>query len=111
MKNYNYLPHTQDERQQMLKCIGLKSQEDLFKNIPEHLKNIALSIPDDLTELELQNRLLELAQKNCSQGEYISFMGAGCYNRYIPSVVESILSRVEFLTAYTPYQPEISQGT
>lgn len=111
MNNYNYIPHTSEDRQQMLQSIGVKAQEDLFKSIPETMKNVGLLIPEAFSELELQNRLLELAQKNVCPGEYISFLGAGCYNRYVPSIVDHILSRVEFLTAYTPYQPEISQGT
>lgn len=109
---HNYLPNTDESRQKMLDAIGASSQEDLFKNIPEELqKNTSLVLPESHCELEIQNRILELAQKNIWPGGYVSFLGAGCYNRYIPSVIDNILSRVEFLTAYTPYQPEISQGT
>lgn len=112
MRNFNYLPHTDEIRQQMLNVLGLESQEDLFKNIPAELKdNTELIIPESYCELELQNRILELAQKNVWGGSYVSFLGAGCYDRYIPSVISNITSRVEFLSAYTPYQPEISQGT
>ncbi|MGD9581857.1 MAG: aminomethyl-transferring glycine dehydrogenase subunit GcvPA [Vampirovibrionia bacterium] len=112
MSNYNYLPQTKEDRTQMLKEIGLTKEEDLFKPIPEELKNcFNLFLPDAYCELELQNRILELAKKNVWSGDYISFLGAGCYDRFIPSIVESITSKVEFLTAYTPYQPEISQGT
>ena len=112
LSNYNYLPHTQEDRAQMLKEIGLPNQEDLFSNIPKDLKEgFNLFLPKAYCELELQSRMLELAKKNIWNGDYISFLGAGCYDHYIPSIVENIASKVEFLTAYTPYQPEISQGT
>lgn len=111
MVNYNYNPHTAESRQEMLEAIEVKSQEDLFNQIPASLRDTSLSIPEGLSELELQKKLLELARKNLWQGEYLNFMGAGCYNRYVPAVIDHIISRAEFLTAYTPYQPEISQGT
>lgn len=111
MKQYNYIPHTCEDRQEMLQAIGVNSQNDLFTNIPEALRDINLIIPEALSELELNNRILELAQKNKWQGEYVSFLGAGCYDRYVPAAVDYIASRAEYLTAYTPYQPEISQGT
>lgn len=111
MKHHNYIPHTCQDRQEMLNIIGINSQDDLFKNIPDSLKDVNLLIPEALSELELNNRILELAQKNKWPGEYVSFLGAGYYDRYIPAAVEHIVSRSEFLTAYTPYQPEISQGT
>jgi glycine dehydrogenase subunit 1 len=111
LTNYNYLPNTQEDRQQMLKAIGVKSQEELFEHIPKSLRDVHLRIPEALSELELEKKLVELAKKNIPVGEYINFLGAGSYNRYIPAVIDNIVSRCEFLTAYTPYQPEISQGT
>ena len=112
MNKFNYLPHTDEDRKEMLKAIGVSKQEDLFNNIPSDLKsNSTLIIPEGLSELEVNERILELARKNIWSGEYFSFLGGGYYDRYIPSVINQITSRVEFQTAYTPYQPEISQGT
>ena len=111
MNKFNYLPHTTNDRNSLLKEIGLNKEDDLFQNIPEKLRQTRLGIPDPLTELEVQKRILELAKKNVWLGDYISFLGGGSYDRYIPSTVEHVVSRPEFLTAYTPYQPEISQGT
>lgn len=96
----------------MLEEIGVSSQEDLFNQIPESLKQeTSLHLSEDLSEQELQDRIMELAQKNVWPGGYSSFLGGGYYDRYIPSIIENITQRVEFFTAYTPYQPEISQGT
>lgn len=95
----------------MLATIGISSQEELFSHIPEALKNVKLNIPESLSELEVQQKLLEIAHNNKWHGNYLSFVGSGCYDRYIPAAIETVVSRSEFLTAYTPYQPEISQGT
>lgn len=111
MTQFNYLPNTTSDREQMMKTIGISSQEELFNQIPEAIKNITLRIPEAHSEFELEKKLIELAKKNIEIGEYISFMGAGYYNRYIPAIIDNVLSRCEFLTAYTPYQPEVSQGT
>jgi glycine dehydrogenase subunit 1 len=111
LTQYNYLPNTSQDRQEMLDAIGVRNQDELFKQIPEKLKNTQFRFTGGLSELELENKLIELAKKNLAVGEHISFLGGGSYNRYIPAVIDNILSRCEFLTAYTPYQPEISQGT
>lgn len=109
---YPYVPHTQKDVEEMLKKLGLKNIEELFNDIPEDVKlNRELNLPKAKSELEVRNRLMELANKNCSVSKMTSYLGAGAYEHYIPSVVNHIISRSEFYTAYTPYQPEISQGT
>lgn len=109
---YPYIPNTSADEQEMLKAIGLESVDQLFSDIPEdvHLK-APLNIPTSKSELEVTTYLSSLAKKNCSTSELTSFLGAGAYDHYIPSVVNAIISRSEFYTSYTPYQPEISQGT
>jgi glycine dehydrogenase subunit 1 len=96
----------------MLETIGVKTLDELFKDIPAKHRFPKLNLPPALTEMEAAAELAELANSNESvRGDLISFLGAGAYNHYIPSVVNHIISRGEFYTAYTPYQPEISQGT
>jgi len=108
----NFVPHTENERREMLKAIGAGSMEDLFADIPEALRlQRGLEIPGPLSEMELIRHMDDLGKKNGSLDQYISFLGAGSYDHYIPSVINHMLLRSEFYTAYTPYQPEISQGT
>lgn len=108
----NFLPHTDEDRQEMLKAIGVGSIEDLFADIPSQVRlNRPLDIPAALSEFELRKHLQELSKKNGDLNEYVSFLGAGSYDHFIPSVIDHMLLRSEFYTAYTPYQPEISQGT
>jgi glycine dehydrogenase subunit 1 len=95
----------------MLATIGVKSLEDLFKDVPAKHRFPQLDLPPALTEMEVAAELQGLADANDSTRELVSFLGAGAYNHYIPSVVDHILRRGEFYTAYTPYQPEVSQGT
>jgi len=107
-----YIPISPHERDDMLKTIGVKSLDDLFDAIPAKYRFPKLDLPRALTEMEAYAELSELAQANENvRGDLISFLGAGMYNHYIPSVIDHILRRGEFYTAYTPYQPEISQGT
>jgi len=107
-----YIPHSPKERDVMLATIGVKSLEDLFKDIPAKHRFPKLDLPPALTEMEAAAELAELAESNENvRGDLISFLGAGAYNHYIPAVINHIISRGEFYTAYTPYQPEISQGT
>jgi glycine dehydrogenase subunit 1 len=107
-----FLPHGRDELAQMLKCIGVKSFEELLENIPEDLrKNVRLDLPDPLSELEIQQEMQSLLAKNSACHQMVSFLGGGAYDHFIPSVVDFIGSRPEFATAYTPYQAEVSQGT
>src|SRR5262245_36584067 len=107
-----YIPISPKERDEMLKTIGVKSLDDLFKDVPEEYRFPELYLPPALTEMEAMAELSRIAQSNENvRGDLVSFLGAGMYNHYIPSVVDHILRRGEFYTAYTPYQPEISQGT
>jgi glycine dehydrogenase subunit 1 len=107
-----YIPNTQEQQKEMLSIIGLKSIEDLFASIPENVRlNKALDIPEGLSEMDVRKRLKSLAGKNINTDDYACFLGAGAYDHFLPSIVDSLLSRQEFYTAYTPYQPEISQGT
>jgi glycine dehydrogenase subunit 1 len=107
----NYLPHAEGERAEMLAAIGVDSVADLFTDIPAALRLAELNLPEGLSELELQDHLRQLSLRNTSLKSMRSFLGAGIYHRYVPAVVDTIISRGEFLTAYTPYQPEIAQGT
>jgi glycine dehydrogenase subunit 1 len=107
-----YIPISPKERDAMLETIGVKSLDDLFEAVPAKHRFPELNLPPALTEMEAMNELSGLAQSNENvRSDLISFLGAGMYNHYIPSVVDHILRRGEFYTAYTPYQPEISQGT
>ena len=105
----NFIPHNQEDIQSMLSVIGLKSIDDLFKDIPKDLiLNKNLDLLDGMDELELTNEFKNISDKNITGPV---FTGAGAYNHFVPALVDYIISRGEFLTAYTPYQPEISQGT
>ncbi|MBI4198705.1 MAG: aminomethyl-transferring glycine dehydrogenase subunit GcvPA [Chloroflexi bacterium] len=106
-----YNPNTEADRQAMLKAIGVSSVADLFQDIPAAYRNPPLHIPPPLSELELRRELETLAAENRHAGAGPSFLGAGAYNHYVPAVSLAIANRGEFLTAYTPYQPEVSQGT
>ena len=107
-----YIPISPKERDAMLDTIGIKSLDDLFEDVPARQRFPKLDLPPALTEMEAMKELSGLAQSNENvRSDLISFLGAGMYNHYIPSVVDHILRRGEFYTAYTPYQPEISQGT
>lgn len=108
---HRYLPMTETDQQEMLKAIGVESVEELFRDIPEKVRfqgeyNIKKASP----ESTLKKELTQLSRRNANTKEYISFLGAGVYDHYIPAIVDHVLSRSEFYTAYTPYQPEISQG-
>jgi Glycine cleavage system protein P (pyridoxal-binding), N-terminal domain len=106
-----YIPNSPEERVEMLQSIGLSSADDLFSSIPEDLRlRRPLNTPAALAETELLTRFERMGEKNAG-ARRISFLGGGAYAHYIPTIVDHILSRSEFFTAYTPYQPEISQGT
>lgn len=105
---FKYIPHTEAEIKEMLQVIGVKDIDDLFLEIPKKLKDFEFNVPHSHSELEIYQRFNELANKN---QQLIPFIGAGAYDHYTPSVIRHIIERQEFLTAYTPYQPEISQGT
>jgi glycine cleavage system P protein (glycine dehydrogenase) subunit 1 len=107
-----YIPISPKERDAMLETIGVKSLDDLFGAVPAKHRFPKLDLPPALTEMEALQELSDVANANENvRGDLISFLGAGMYHHYIPSVVDHILRRGEFYTAYTPYQPEISQGT
>lgn len=96
----------------MLQVIGVGDLQDLFQSIPDSVKlKKPLNLPAPLAELELRNHLRSISRKNAHGEDWAVFLGGGAYSHYIPSVVSSLISRGEFLTAYTPYQPEVSQGT
>jgi glycine dehydrogenase subunit 1 len=106
-----YAQLTDADREAMLETIGVASVEELFRDIPEGVRfGRALDLGDPLSEQEIVERLKELADLNTDTGREISFLGAGIYDHYVPAIVDAILQRGEFLTAYTPYQPEMSQG-
>jgi glycine dehydrogenase subunit 1 len=106
-----YIPHTEADRRSMLQEIGVGDIEDLLREIPENLRlRRELDVPSGLDEHNLFLYLFDLAAKNLSSAKLTWFLGAGLYDRYIPASVSAVISRGEFLTAYTPYQPELSQG-
>jgi glycine dehydrogenase subunit 1 len=106
-----YVPHTDEQRTEMLKVIGVESVADLFVDIPEDLRYPELNLPPALSEMEVKAELLAMSEQNADFNHYACFLGAGAYNHFVPSVVDHVISRSEFYTAYTPYQPEVSQGT
>lgn len=106
-----YLPHTDLDRKEMLSFLGFESQEELLANIPSKLRNFELNLPHGKSEMEIMEDFIKFSSKNVSLDKQISFCGGGVYYRFIPSVVNEIISKGEFYTAYTPYQPEASQGT
>ena len=107
----SYLSLTDADREAMLEAIGVSSVDELFRDIPKSLRlDRPLALEPALTEQELVEHLSELAAKNVSVSDELSFLGAGVYDHYVPAVVDAMLARGEFLTAYTPYQPEMSQG-
>lgn len=105
----NFLVHTAEVKKEMLESINASSIEDLFKQIPQKARMGKLGFEEPLSEMAAQKRIKSLAKKNNT--DYITFLGAGTYNKFIPACVSQVANRFEFLTAYTPYQPEISQGT
>jgi len=107
-----YLPHTREDIESMLEVTGLDSLDDLFNSIPDDLKTKeGIDIPESLSEWELNAHMEELASANIACKDYRCFIGAGSYDHYIPAIIPYLISRSEFMTAYTPYQPEVSQGT
>src|SRR3954451_13074331 len=104
-----YGPHTADDRQRMLSALGLTSVDQLFEDIPFELRASPLDLPEPEPELELAARLTGLAGRN--RTDLVSFLGAGVYRHWSPPAVDQLLLRGEWYTAYTPYQPEVSQGT
>ncbi|HEY2372350.1 MAG TPA: aminomethyl-transferring glycine dehydrogenase subunit GcvPA, partial [Gaiellaceae bacterium] len=109
--SHPYLGLTDADRQAMLDTIGVASVDELFREIPGGVRfDRPLDVAPALTEHELSAHLTDLAARNADSTREISFLGAGIYDHYVPAVVDTVLQRGEFLTAYTPYQPEMSQG-
>lgn len=109
--SHRYIPLTEKDKQEMLQTIGAKSIGELFGDVPSDiLLNRDLNIAEGEAEITLLRRLNRIASKNITKETHTSFLGAGVYDHYAPSVVDAMISRSEFYTAYTPYQPEISQG-
>lgn len=104
-------PHTDSDRKEMLKAIGAKSIADMFTDVPQKHRFPTLDLPDPMTEMEVMDELKAIAAENDTVYDMPAFLGAGAYHHYIPAAVDSMLRRGEFYTAYTPYQPEVSQGT
>src|SRR4028119_1365464 len=107
----HYVSITDAERQEMLQAIGVGSIEELFADVPPEVRFPKLDLPLPLGELELARQLRGMAATNANAQSHSVFLGAGAYNHFVPAAVDQILRRGEFYTAYTPYQPEISQGT
>ncbi len=109
---FSYIPNTKSDEKIMLQDIGLESSEQLFEYIPAELRlNRKLDLGDPLSEYELTKYMSELSDKNKSLKDLVCFLGAGAYDHYVPALINHLLLRSEFYTSYTPYQPEISQGT
>ena len=107
----HYIPNTVAEQDDLLAAVGLSSVDELFDDIPDDYRNPPLRLPDPMSELEIQRELGAMAGRNRPLSSGPSFLGAGSYYHFIPSIVKAVMTRGEFLTAYTPYQPEVSQGT
>ena len=105
----NFLVHNEETVCEMCKTAGVERVEDLFGQIPADVRMEKLDLADGLSELEVRNVIKSLANKNKS--DYAIFAGGGIYNKYVPACIAQVAGRFEFTTAYTPYQPEISQGT
>jgi len=106
----SYVPNTDDDRAAMLAAIGLPSLASLFDDLPKDLRRPALDLPPAATEIELRRDLRALSERNWDLDHVPCFLGAGAYRHFVPAVVGHVLSRGEFYTSYTPYQPEVSQG-
>ena len=106
-----FIPHTDADRAAMLQAVGMAKLEDLFMDVPAKYRFPTLNLPPAMSEMEVARELQEISMANESVQDLTCFLGAGAYNHYIPAAVDAIIRRGEFLTAYTPYQPELSQGT
>src|SRR5699024_7021385 len=110
-KAFRYLPDTEQDQKQMMDKIGISSIDELFSEIPKSVRQTTpLAKLGGMSELELTRHMKKMAAENLTSEEAVFFLGAGTYDHFIPSVVDHVISRSEFTTAYTPYQPEASQG-
>ncbi|TFB12055.1 aminomethyl-transferring glycine dehydrogenase subunit GcvPA [Candidatus Marinimicrobia bacterium MT.SAG.3] len=111
-ESFHLIPNTDEERKEMLSAIGVENFEELLSNVPAEFLEVDFEeIGKGLSEYEVMKLLSDLANQNVHTGEAISFLGGGSYDHFIPSIIGEIISRSEYLTAYTPYQPEVAQGT
>ena len=109
---HRYIPNTDADAKAMMDVIGIESMDELFQSIPDHLiLKRDLRLNPGMSELEIERKMKELGKKNRTTDDLVCFLGAGAYDHYIPSIIKHLAKRSEFYTAYTPYQPEISQGT
>jgi glycine dehydrogenase subunit 1 len=107
-----YTPHTSADREQMLRATGIDSIEALYQHVPATLRQQSkINLPEGVSEFAVRQRLASLASRNATPPEWSLFLGGGIYHHFIPSAVDATISRAEFSTSYTPYQPEVSQGT
>ena len=106
-----YFVHSDENRKEMLKTIGIESIDELFGSIPEKIRDPKIDLDEPQSEKSLKEELSVIGSKNKQLNEFSSFIGGGAYNHYIPSAVKSVSGISQFYTAYTPYQAEISQGT
>ena len=109
MSNYGFVPHGSEDLKEMLEAVGVSSVEDLYAAIPKDLRISKLDLPAGISEYEVSKKLHALAKKNSS--DLVCFMGGGFYDHFSPAAADAIASRGEFTTCYTPYQPEVAQGT
>jgi glycine dehydrogenase subunit 1 len=108
----SYTPHTEADKKRMLDAVGVASIEDLFRHIPQKFRATGkIDLPEGVSELTVRQRLAALAAKNATANDWDLYLGGGIYHHFIPSAVDAIISRSELSTSYTPYQPEVSQGT
>jgi glycine dehydrogenase subunit 1 len=106
-----YLPHTTQDRREMMAAIGISSIDELFTDVPAEVQGAVIELPGHQGEMAVEAHLKALAGRNLSAADAPCFLGGGAYRHYVPAAVDHLIQRSEFLTAYTPYQPEISQGT
>ena len=106
-----YTPNTDDDRRRMLDAIGVDSVDELFLDIPPENRSPGLDLPPPASELELRREIEAMAEMNLTPGRYSSFLGGGSYRHFVPAIVRQVAGRSEFMTSYTPYQPEVAQGT
>ena len=108
-----FLPHTDTDRQAMLESMGMAQMHELFADVPPefHIEQGSLDLPEALSEAAIVRKFTHASEQNRHAANTRYFLGGGTYHHFVPVVVDYIISRGEFLTAYTPYQPEISQGT
>ena len=106
-----YIPNTDEDRREMLAAIGVSSVDELFTDVPKFHGDTAFDLPRPLSEIEIRQEIETITRQNHAPGQFDSFLGGGAYRHYIPSIVRVIASRGEFMTSYTPYQPEVAQGT